>query len=335
MDIREIDKIVYKDKLESWLPKRIIDFHVHINLPEHYGAIAPERSELIWAMEIATSFSWDEMWEAYKLLFPMQDVEALVFGGVYQEVDIPANNEYIRQGIGDSKNKAYGLMVTRPEWDASVLRDGMAAGFKGIKPYPDLAPQGMNDASIYDFLPHAHLSVMNELGGIIVLHLPKPGRIADPANISELLEISNKYPNIKMVVAHIGRAYCLPTAEKHLDNFKDIPGIYFDIAANLNNDVFRYALDVVGPYRLIFGSDLPVMLMRGVREHVGGKYINFSDGDYTWNVNRKCAADESAYTFYIYEELIALKQAVDVAGLGSDAIQQIMYSNAARLLDII
>lgn len=334
MDIREIDRIVYREKIQTWLPKQIIDFHVHINLPEHYGEIAPERSELIWAMEIATSFSWDEMRDAYSLLFPEQVVSSLVFGGVYQEVDIPANNEYVLRGTLDPANRSFGLMVTRPEWDASVLREGMSAGFKGIKPYPDLAPEGMNDASIYDFLPHAHLTVMNELGGIIVLHLPKPGRIADPDNIRELLEISSAYPNIKLVVAHVGRAYCLPTVERHLEHFKDLPGMYFDIAANLNSDVFRYALDVVGPERLIFGSDLPLMLMRGVREYAGTKYINYTDGDYKWNVNRKCAADEAAYTFYMYEELIALKQAVDAVGLGSDAIEKIMYANAAKLLEI-
>lgn len=334
MDLREIDRTVYKDLLEPWLPKHIIDFHVHINLPEHYGEIAPERSELIWAMEIATSFSWEEMREIYGLLLPNQEVETLAFGGVYREVDIPANNEYVLRGARDPMNHAHGLMVTKPEWDPSSLRDGMKAGFKGIKPYPDLAPQGMDDASIYDFLPHCHLSVMNEFGGIIVLHLPKRGRIADPDNIRELLEIAHGYPNVKLVVAHVGRSYCLPTAEMHLDHFRNEPGVHFDIAANLNSDVFRYALDIVGPDRLIYGSDLPVMLMRGIREHVGDKYINYSDGEYGWNVNRKCAADEAVYTFYIYEELIALKRAVDAAGMGADALKKIMCTNAAKLLGI-
>lgn len=332
MEIRDIDKQVYEEKLAPWLPPRIIDFHIHVSLPQHFGDVQPKRCELIWAMEIAKSFSWEELAESCKLLFPRQAISSLVFGGVYQEVDIPANNAYVLDGICKPANCASGLMVTRPEWDASVITDGMSQGFCGIKPYPDLAPQGMDDAGIYDFVPKSHLAALNELGGVMALHLPKKARIADPDNIRELLEISRDYPDVKLVVAHIGRAYCLPTAYHNLEHFRRIPNVYFDIAANLNGDVFRYALDVVGPDRLIYGSDLPVMLMRGVREHVDDKYINYTDGDYTWNTDRKNPDVESSYTFYVYEELIALKQSLDSAGLGADAAEKIMYGNAARLL---
>ncbi len=50
-----------------------------------------------------------------------------------------------------------------------------------------------------------------------------------------------------------------------LPHFADDPGLYFDISANLNADVFHYALGTIGPERLLFGSDLPVTMMRGVR----------------------------------------------------------------------
>jgi len=208
----------------------------------------------------------------------------------------------------------------------------MADGFLGIKPYPDLAPQGSEDASTFDFAPHAHLAMLNALGGVLMLHLPRRGRIADPNNISELKELRQKYPLIRLIVAHIGRAYCLPTALAGLPHFADDPGICFDTAANLNADVFQYELETIGPERILYGSDLPVTMMRGVREHVGDKYINYTDGPFSWNTNRKTPEEEAAYTFYLYEELRALIKAVERAGMGKAEFEQIMYTNAAKLL---
>ena len=213
---------------------------------------------------------------------------------------------------------------------ASTVR---SQGFLGIKPYPDLAPHGTNEVSIYDFLPRAHLAVLDKFGGILMLHLPRHGRLGDAHNIREVLEIHESYPSVKLILAHIGRAYCLPAAERGLPHLVDARRIYFDTAANLNADVFQYALEVVGPDRLLFGSDLPVTMMRGVREHIGEEYINYTDGPYSWNTNRKSPEEEANYTYYVYEELRALIRAVERAGLGFDALEKILYSNSAGLLD--
>lgn len=323
-----VDKRVYEELL-PWLPDKIIDCHAHIGLAEHVGPVAPERFEAIWALEIARSQTWEELADYYRFFFPKQEVSALAFGWVYQEVDIDANNDYVLKGALDPVNKVCALYVTKPEWDASLIEQAMSQGFIGIKPYPDLAPQGL-ECSIYDFLPHSHLKVIDRLGGVIMLHLPRKGRIADPDNIRELLEISDKYPSIRLIVAHIGRAFCLPTAEKGLSRLVDT-NIYFDTAANLNADVFEYAIRTVGLDRILFGSDLPILVMRGVREHVGEKYINYTDGNYSWNNNRKSPEEEAGYTYYIYEELKAIIEAVKRLGLGREGMEKLLYSNSAKL----
>ena len=40
-----------------------------------------------------------------------------------------------------------------------------------------------------------------------MLHISRPARLKDPVNLAQLLEIEEKYPNVKLIVAHIGRAY--------------------------------------------------------------------------------------------------------------------------------
>ncbi len=327
-----ISEQIYRNELAPWLPPRIFDCHVHVSLGEHWGPISAERLAELWAIEAGDRLSWKELRDNYRKLFPGRPVVALVFGNVFREVDIEGNNEYVLSGLGDPTNHALGLFVTRPEWSASRIESALARGFVGIKPYPDLAPPGRE--SVFDCLPKAHLEVLNRLGGVLMLHLPRKGRIGDPDNIREILEIADTYPAIRFIVAHIGRAYCLPAAKKGLPLLADRPQIHFDTAANLNADVFQYALETVGPERILFGSDLPVTLMRGVREHAGESYVNYTDGPYSWNTNRKGPEEEAHYTYYLYEELRALIKAVQRTGLGSEAMARIMYSNSARLLGI-
>lgn len=334
MSLDPVSKKVYEEKISPFLPERIIDIHVHIGLPEFVSPVKPERLAGMWAMEIANSYSWQEMLESFALMFPDKQVSALAFGFPYQEVDIEANNKYVLEGIKDQKNNSSGLLLTKPETCPDAIAKAFAQGFIGIKPYPDFAPGGYGDVSIYDFLPKEHLKVLDENSAILMLHLPRKNRIADPDNISEILEIYQKYPRIKLIIAHIGRAFCLPTAKKGLVQLTQATGIYYDFAANLNADVLEYAIETVGAEKILYGSDLPITLMKGVREHVGEKYINFTSGDYSWNTDRKSPEIEANYTYFLYEELLALITAAGKFANTAEIINQITYSNAAQLLGI-
>lgn len=327
-----IDKQIYERELSPWLPPRIFDCHVHVSLKENCGWMSPERRSKIWAMDVGGFQSWEQLKANHRALFPDRPVDVLAFGGVYREQDAALENEVVLAGIHDPDNHAQGLMVTRPEWSTAAIEAGLRQGFIGIKPYPDLAPQGTGEVSIYDFLPKAHLEVLDRHNGVLMLHIPRAGRLADPDNIRELLEIAERYPSVRMIIAHVGRAYALPTAEKGLPHFAEVPGIMFETSANLNADVFELALETVGPDRILFGTDLPVTMMRGVREYDGDTYINFTDGPYLWNTNRKSPEEEARYTSYVYQELRALIEATRRAGYGMDVFHRMMYSNAAKLL---
>ena len=81
--------------------------------------------------------------------------------------------------------------------------------FKGLKVYLQFAPSYIpgNEIRIYDFLPHAHLALADRYGWVVQIHIARPRRLADPVNYMQLLEIEQKYPNIQLIVAHLGRAY--------------------------------------------------------------------------------------------------------------------------------
>jgi len=328
---RDLDETIYTGTLAPWLPPDIIDVHCHVSLRENCGPIAPERLTKMWAIEAGVHQTWDELRETYRRMLPGQTVRTLAFGGVFREIDIDADNGYVLAGASEPGNHASALFVSRPEDPPSLIEQALRKGFLGLKPYPDLIPSGDQESSIFTYLPHEHLRVLNDAGGILMLHIPRAGRLGHPENIRETLMIAERYPNVRMILAHIGRAYCLPTAEKGLPAYADAESVLFDTSANVNADVFELALEIVGPGRLLFGSDLPVTKMRLMREHEGETYTNFTDGDYTWNTNRKPPEMEANYTFFLYEELKALIEALKRRGLGQEEMRMIMHDNALRL----
>jgi uncharacterized protein len=329
--LRSRDRAIYEERIRPWLPPTMIDCHVHAGLAEHWGPVSAERRKEIWAIEVAGAYAWPELRADLATLFPAQRVMALVFGYVFREIDIERSNQYVLGGVKGPSNLSQALFVTRPEWPASAIEDALGQGFLGIKPYPDLSPKGMNESSIYDFVPHEHLEVLNQRKALMMLHLPRPGRIGDEDNIRELIEISRRYPDARIIVAHIGRAYGLPNAVRGLPRLTSCGNLYFDTAANLNTEVFEFALKTLGPERILYGSDLPITLMRGVREHVGDAYFNYTDADYSWNSKRKSPEEEAEYTFFLYEELLALIGAVERLGMGAEEMHKIMFGNASAL----
>jgi len=65
----------------------------------------------------------------------------------------------------------------------------------------------VNEIRIFDFFPPHHLEILNKNKLIMMLHLPRPARLKDPVNLAQILEIEKKYPDIKLIIAHVGRAY--------------------------------------------------------------------------------------------------------------------------------
>lgn len=346
-----VDRRVFADEFEDFLPDEIYDIHVHLHLPAN-GRPSEEAIAESWASEAPYELSLEQLDEVQGLLFPGRRTRSLVFANPSKWVDLPAANAYVAEVTGggrvgarvptrscgreDTPTHADGLLVTRPEWPADEVRrlvqDG---GFLGLKPYPGLVGGRFDEnVAVDDYLPPHQQALASELGLIVMLHLPRPERLRDPRNQDEVRRMVETYPNLRLIIAHIGRAYTMSFAESGLQALHDLP-VWWDFAMHLNADVMQLALEMVGPERLMYGSDLPVALMRGMRRHEGDAYINYSDGDYRWNTpDKRMPADvEAGYTLYLYEELRAFKQAAQGAGLGPAEVALVMNGNARALVE--
>ncbi|MBR7163704.1 MAG: amidohydrolase family protein [Clostridia bacterium] len=334
LNVTEHDRKVYETELKNFLPKKIIDFHIHINKKE-FESWGAHNGGSTWTDLVADEMTAEHLLDAFRQLLPENEVTPLVFGGCLCDIDTV--NDYVRD-----KSREFGfptLYRTSYDMPADQLEERIkAGGFLGIKPYLSNCPPYLpsKEVRIYDFLPKEHLEVADRNGLIVMLHIPRDGRLKDPVNLAQLLEIEENYPNLKLIVAHIGRAYSKEDIGNAFDILGKTKNMYFDFTANLSDDAIRACIEAVGTKRLIFGSDLPIAIMRMYRITENGVYYNVVPrglyGDVDGEPHMR-ESDEEDITLMYYEQLLAMKRVAADLNLSDSDIEDIFYGNAKRLLD--
>ncbi|MFH1024644.1 MAG: GNAT family N-acetyltransferase [Planctomycetota bacterium] len=334
-EVKPVDRELYASRLRDFLPEDILDVHVHLYRQGMRTPAADPARCVTWPARVAAENPREDLEETYRLLLPGKRVTPLVFGTVMCPADADPQNAYVAETARAAGWPA--LLFALPEWTAGELRERLAAGgFCGVKVYLSLAPAWIPSAEIrvFDFLPHEHLAALDRLGAIVMLHLPRPARLRDPVNLANLLEIERRYPNVKLIVAHVGRAYAEEDVGDAFGVLAETKRMRFDISANTNEVVFRRLLDAVGPGRVMFGSDLPITRMRMRRVVENGRYVNIVPrglyGDVSGDPNMRETDGEDAerLSFFLYEELDAFRRAADAAGISRDDIARVLGGNA-------
>ena len=334
--INDYDKHVYETELKSFLPDEFIDIHTHLwlNSMGHYGSRNGGSS---WEALVADEMSAENLDDFLKRLFPENRVTPLVFGSclrVHKEV----NDYTFESGRKYNWPTLYRTdYVMEPDFLEEEINKN---GFLGIKPYLSNCPSYIPNPEIriFDFLPKEHLEVANKNGWIVMLHIPRNKRLRDEVNIAQLMEIEEKYPNLKLIVAHIGRAYSPQDIGDAFEVLKNTKNMLFDFTANVCVDAIEACIKAVGTDRLFFGSDLPIALMKMYRiVDENGCYYNVVPrglyGDVEGEPHMK-ETDEETVTFMIYEQIRALKEAARRLNLSDNDIEKIMYTNSKKLLGL-
>ncbi|MCL1854676.1 MAG: amidohydrolase [Clostridia bacterium] len=340
-EVKEVDRVFYESRLKSFLPSRMIDVHTHIWLADFMSGTRLNSRGPTWPARVARDNPADDLIASYGLLFPDQQVKALLFGHPSRCCDLSRNNHYVAQCAKEHGMPA--LMITVPDADVGDLERQLDnGGFIGAKVYLDLAPEQIpsEEICIYDFLPKEQLTLFNERSAVVMLHIPRPARLKDPLNLRQMMEIEQEYPHIRLIIAHVGRAYCPEDIGNAFEVLSRSERMMFDFSANTNEQVFIELIKAVGPKRILFGSDLPITRMRMKRVCENGSYINIVPkdlyGDLTGESHMREAEGEDAesLTFFMYEEVDAFRRAVEKTGLSKEDIADIFYRNAERTLGL-
>jgi predicted TIM-barrel fold metal-dependent hydrolase len=340
LEIKDVDQIFYQKRLADFLPENIIDIHTHIWLKEHLSSSRQDSSRLAaWPSKIAKVNQVEDLIETYKRMFPGKNVTPLIFGNPTVCENIDNANAYVRK-VSEEHNIP-SLILSHPQWSNSELEEKIFTGnFLGVKPYLSYAAASIpaEEIGIYDFLPHHQLEMLNKHSLIVMLHIPRAARLKDTVNLFQMNQIEKQYPKIKLIIAHVGRAYCLEDVGDAFGVLSETKNMMFDFSANTNTRVFEELIKTVGPKRIMFGSDLPITKMRMQRVCEDGIYINIVPkgiyGDVSKDKHMREVAGSQAekLTFFMYEEIDAFRHAAMTTGLTKNTIEDVFYNNAVRLI---
>jgi uncharacterized protein len=339
LEIRSIDREIFAHSLKNFLPRQIIDVHTHIWLKSFVKSAPVDTRTVQWAESVAEENRPEDLLADYAAMLPGIKVDPLLFGWPERHINLDENNRWVSRVAGSYHLPA--LYVPVPEQSAQEVEQKVLEGnFVGLKPYLSLSPAQLpaEQITIYDFLPHAQLEVANTHGWIIMLHIPRPKRLGDPLNLAQMLEIEKRYPNVRMIIAHIGRAYCPEDVADAFRVLRQTEFMLFDFSANTNGQVMQDLIRCVGPRRILFGSDMPVTRMRMRRICQDGMYINLVPPDLYWGAAedphmREISVEEgNNLSFFLYEELLAFRTAAEKTNLNSSDIEDVFYRNALQLL---
>ena len=339
-EVTEYDKYIYETELKDWLPDKILDVHTHVWLDELRDNKTKKKKDhftVTWPSLVALDNSIEDLQETYRLMFPGKDVSALMFTSGGRSA---ANNDYVAES--SRKTGWPALYYSHPTQSADEIEQKIReGGFLGLKSYLSYAPSYIPDNEIrpLDFFPPHQLERCNELGAIVMLHVPRSGRLKDRVNIGEILEIRRRWPKVRLIVAHIGRAYTKEDVGDAFEYLDQEPETMYDFCANCCEYAITELLKHAGPKHSMYGTDMPILRMRCRRIEENGTYINlippglYGDPSQDSHLREVSAEEAEKITFFAYEELLALKRAWTKLGLTRQDLEDIMYNNAAALIE--
>ncbi|NIA08034.1 MAG: amidohydrolase family protein [Actinobacteria bacterium] len=321
LSLTPTDRVIFREDIDWFLPKRIFDVHTHVNLGVT-GAVPKVSLGLLKQFQ--------------KLIFPKRSCNNLFFampprnGQTSDQV-----NQYISQQVRKFPEKSDArLFFVDPGMPAEFVREQvLQTQAVGLKVYMTGATaKNKAEAPIRSFLPEKHIKVMNELGLMIMLHLSKSKAISDPGNIRDLEVLSKRYPNSKWVLAHCARCFRPGLFEKVVDRLNALPNVYVETSAVCDPLVFMEVFKNYDLSRLMFGSDnLVAAGFRGRYIECGLFWLSIGQPGFQWGQGMFAGQP----TFVIYEQLRAMSRAAGLVSLSEEDIHKIFWDNAVALIKSI
>lgn len=213
----ESDRIIWEEDLDSFVPARLFDSHIHLWSDEHLPSEHPLRHQLVQCGMAAT-----EEWNAR--IFPGRQLEYLVLGMPVPGIDVCGHNRFVAEETGKYPNVRMLRLVTPGCRLADIEADVRERGFMGLKPYRLFSVSGdSHQCRIHEFLPHEQMELANELGLWVTMHLSRYHGCADELNLGDLEEYTQKrYPRIRWILAHCARSFTYWPIRRAIGRLRDL-----------------------------------------------------------------------------------------------------------------
>lgn len=333
---RTVDLPFYRAEIAPHLPPAILDFHTHIWSRANWKVV-PWETGAKGGGYMVTSLEYpvESLLADGRRAFPDRDYRAVVFGQPTPQADHEKDTAFVAAAAGS--RGVYPLMVAGAELGVprEVLQKKIDEHrFLGYKVFLNWTGDDYGNKRVEEMLSANEMDLAEERGLVVLLHVPRTGRLADPEVQRGVQWLSEGWPNAKIVLAHCGRCYLPAEMVKAIHSIKKLPNVWLDTSMVMDETVLEIVFDTIGSGRAVFATDYPVAAMRGRRVRVMDHWVDIVlEGcpPSAWRV----ATDGIRATFMSLEIALAVIGAGRRLGLSRKEIHGVFFGNGMRILQSV
>lgn len=325
----------YRREIAPCLPAKVLDFHTHTWSADNW-------KERPWATDKSGGryMVTDEFYPPEQLLqdgracFPDRSYETICFGYPTPAVDWEKDTAYVAAAAREHRG-LWPLLLAGPDLGVSRERYEQAleeGGFYGFKVFLNWYGDDYGDKRVEEMFGPAELALANERRLVVMLHVPRSGRLADPEIQAGVRWLASECPEARIVLAHCGRCYLPAEMKAAIGCLRGLENVWMDTSMVMDPVVIQIALNEIGPGRLLFATDFPVAAMRGRRVRVMDHWVDVVLPGYPSSAYRVPGADIHA-GFMTWEIVLAIRWAAELAGISEVERDGIFYGNGMGLLN--
>jgi predicted TIM-barrel fold metal-dependent hydrolase len=329
-----IDLQYYRNEIAPVLPPALLDFHTHIwdaaNWKERPWETGKSGGRY---MVTETLYPPAQLLQDGAACFPGRAYEAVCFGTPTPAVDWEKDAAYVAAAARTHAG-LWPLLLAGPDLGISRVRYEQAldeGGFFGFKVFLNWYGDDYGDKRVEEMFGPAERALANERRLVVLLHVPRGGRLADPVIQAGVRWLAAACPQARIVLAHCGRCYLPSEMKAAIGCLRGLANVWMDTSMVMDPTTLQIALNEIGPGRLLFATDFPVAAMRGRRVRVADHWVDVVLPGYPPSAYR--VAGEGIRAGYMaWEIVLAIRWACELAGIQGVARDGIFHDNGRALL---
>jgi len=245
----------------------IIDFHTHIFpkvIRENREKYFPNES----AFKLLYSSPGSKLVGAREIVASMDEQgvdKSVVFGFPWKTKEtFQAQNDYIMEVVARYPERLIGLCCFDP-FSKEAVPEAVRCIEMGLSGIGEIAfyESGIDDTALDRLAPLMEICHDRDLPFLIHTNEPVghiyPGKT--PNTMKQVYNLVKRFPENKIVLAHWGGGIFFFNLLKK-DVKESLKNVYFDTAASpflYDTQIYRYAKEIVGLDKILFGSDFPLL----------------------------------------------------------------------------
>ncbi len=330
---QQIDMPFYKAEVDPILPDPVLDFHTHVWTREQWSSVpAEDGSPGGKYMVVNTEYPVEKLLADAGRILPGRQYRAVCFGYPCPAANIDKTNDAVARL--EKRDNLFPLMLAgKGLADREEIEQRLQKGrFYGYKVFLNWFGDDYGRIAVEDMLSPVEMELADRYRLIVLLHVPRSDRLADPEIQAGVAALSRDYPGARIVLAHCGRCYTPDRMAKAVKAIKNLNNVYLDTSMVMDPTVIQILLEEIGPSRLLFATDFPVPAMRGRRVYVLDHWVDLVLPGYAESGYR-VQSDNFRASFMVYEIIQAIRRAAERTGLPAGELKALFHDNGMKLLE--